>query len=189
LGYEPFYPDLPLPGPEPAEVDDEELAYCRNKRWIQIRRRHVRYGYEVRPNVFEPCIVIEMTLTRLARIELYEQSVKPSEKPRTAEVGSVEQPTETEPPPPPPQRWAVDLACMTIMLDGETYEVSSKQALRWVKVLFNHPNEWISAPAMKTYDEELYGVRPDRKCKPYLPNEILSLIDTDRRKGSRLRLP
>jgi hypothetical protein len=66
--------------------------------------------------------------------------------------------------------------------------VSSKLALRWVKVLADHPGEWISAPELRNYDDELDGCRPDRHCKPYLPASILSLIDSDRRKGSRLRL-
>lgn len=78
---------------------------------------------------------------------------------------------------------------MTFTLDGVPVDVSSKQALRWLKVLVEHPGEWISAPEMKNYDDELDGVRPDRHCKSYLPDVVLSLIDTDRRKGSRLRLP
>jgi hypothetical protein len=96
-------------------------------------------------------------------------------------------PTPADAPPPPP-RLTVDLACLTITLDGHTYDVDSIQALRWVKVLADHPGEWISGPELKKHDTQLDGCRPDRHCKPHLPDNVLSLIDSDRRKGSRLRL-
>jgi hypothetical protein len=94
------------------------------------------------------------------------------------------------PPPeqPAPPRLTVDLACKTIMLDGVTHDVSSDLALRWVKVLAEHRNEWISSPELKIYDSELDGARPDR-FKQFLPETIRSLIDANRKKGSRLRLP
>jgi hypothetical protein len=54
-------------------------------------------------------------------------------------------------------RVVVDINCMTIMLDEISYNVSSKQALRWVKVLVEHPGEWISASELHNYDNELMG--------------------------------
>ena len=82
----------------------------------------------------------------------------------------------------------VDLPSRTVTFDGTRHDVSSVTALRWVKVLAEHPGEWISAPELKRHDQELDGVRPDR-LKKQLPQELLSLIESDRRKGSRLRLP
>jgi hypothetical protein len=83
----------------------------------------------------------------------------------------------------------VNLERMTIALGDKTYDLTSMNALRWVKVLADHPGEWITAPKLILHDKELDGCRPDRHCKPYLPLAVLALIDSDRRKGSRLRLP
>ncbi len=48
-------------------------------------------------------------------------------------------PSETpQVPAPMPPRLTVDLARMTITLDGQTYDVPSENALRWVKVLADH---------------------------------------------------
>jgi hypothetical protein len=87
-----------------------------------------------------------------------------------------------------PPRLIVDLTCRTITLDRVRHDIDSEVALRWVKVLAEHPGEWISAPDLRNYDAELDGCRPHRRCRPYLPAAVLDLIDTDRRKGSRLRL-
>jgi hypothetical protein len=94
------------------------------------------------------------------------------------------QASEKEPPPP---RLTVDLACMTITLDGVSHDLSSENALRWVEVLADHPGKWISAPELKDYDEELDGCRPDR-LKKHLPESVLNLIDSEEGKGSRIRL-
>jgi hypothetical protein len=88
---------------------------------------------------------------------------------------------------PPPPRLSVNLARKTLTLDGVTYDVSSENALRWVKVLAEHPGEWISGPELEKYDPQLANPRPDR-WKPFLPNEFLSLIDSETGKGSRIRL-
>jgi hypothetical protein len=87
----------------------------------------------------------------------------------------------------PPPRLIVDLARKTITFDGEVYEVSSTQALRWVKVLADHPSEWISASELKKHDPDLDGCRTDR-LKKHLPDAIRKLIDSQRCKGSRIRL-
>lgn len=81
----------------------------------------------------------------------------------------------------------VDLKCKTLTVNGCTHEVDSVQALRWIKVLAEHPAEWISGLDLEQYDGELVGCRPDR-LKKYLPLEILSLVDSETGKGSRLRL-
>ncbi len=80
LEYDPYYSDVPLPGPEPVEVDDDELLYCRNKGWVRIR--HVNGSYEMRTNVFESCVVTEMTLTKQGKVELYEQLADAKDKPK-----------------------------------------------------------------------------------------------------------
>lgn len=84
-------------------------------------------------------------------------------------------------------RLTVNLACKTITLDGEKHEVSSDQALRWVKVLADHPGEWISSTDLSRYDGELINCRTDHLRK-HLTAALQSLIDSDRGKGSRLRL-
>jgi hypothetical protein len=90
----------------------------------------------------------------------------------------------------PEPRLYVDLAGMTVALNGKSYDVPSKLALRWLMVLVDHPGQWISAADLQSYDSELQGdpFRPDR-VKHHLPAKVLALIDSDRRKGSRLRLP
>lgn len=84
-------------------------------------------------------------------------------------------------------RLRVDIACQKVTLDGKSFDVSSPQALRWLKVLADRPSEWISSDNLKEYEPELLGVRTDR-LKKHFPPEILSLIDSETGKGSRLRL-
>jgi hypothetical protein len=88
---------------------------------------------------------------------------------------------------PPPPRVAVDLPCKTITLDGATYDVASENALLWVQVLAERPGEWISGPELCKRDPRLLGARTDRLRK-HLPAAILAVIDSDRGKGSRIRL-
>jgi hypothetical protein len=96
------------------------------------------------------------------------------------------EPQTAEPEKPPP-RLTVDLKRQTLTLDAEVHEVPSLNALRWVMVLADRPGEWISKAQLKVYDAELDGVRPD-KLKRYLPPKVLSLIDSETGKGSRIRL-
>jgi hypothetical protein len=91
------------------------------------------------------------------------------------------------PPPPPPQRLTVDLAKKTITLDGQSYDIVSVNALRWVKVLSDHPRDWISSSKLKNYDKELDGCRPDRLNKQ-LPDAIRTLIESQDGVGSRIIL-
>src|SRR5262249_25479242 len=84
-------------------------------------------------------------------------------------------------------RLTVDVKRLIVTLDGQTYDVPSAQALRWLKVLCDHPGEWIASNELKTYDTDLDGARPDR-LKKKLPAPVQSLIDSDTGKGSRLRL-
>jgi hypothetical protein len=80
----------------------------------------------------------------------------------------------------------VDLDRRTATLDGKPYEVTSTQALRWVKVLAEHAGKWISGTELAEYDEELDGVRTD-KLRPHLPAKISALIDSKPGGGSRIR--
>jgi len=89
--------------------------------------------------------------------------------------------------PPPLPRLIVDIEKEQATFDGKPYEVSSKNALRWIKVLGEHAGEWISGIDLKRYDSELDGART-HKLKPYLPDPILALIDSETGKGSRIRL-
>jgi hypothetical protein len=140
-----------------------------------------REPVRVWPNVLEVRAEIELETAR-ARDRRSQVSAMSTPKAGTDEPAA-EQHKE-----PPRPRLTVDLARRTVTLDGMTYEVSSDRALRWVKVLAEHPGEWISSTELKRYDPELDDPRPDR-CKKHLPPEILSLINSDRRKGSRLCLP
>jgi hypothetical protein len=83
-------------------------------------------------------------------------------------------------------RLTVNLARMTVTLDRRPWEVVSEQALRWIKVLADHPGEWISSPELPGYDIDLQYPRPDR-LKHFLPVRVRILISTNRRKGSRFR--
>jgi len=125
----------------------------------------------------------DVTLLSMRLEKEYERAKnRPAEPSVTAPEGGCQEP--------PPPLVKVDLARMTVAVrGGKPKDVSSKQALRWLRVLAEHPGEWISAPEMAEYDEELVGIRPDRQCKRFLPKAILRLIESDRRKGSRLRLP
>jgi len=91
--------------------------------------------------------------------------------------------------PPPkesaPLRLTVDLARMQLTLDGICMDCDSVQALRLVKVYAEHPDVWISASELKNYNSELDGAKP-HVLKKLLPPTIRSLIQSNRRKGSRL---
>lgn len=85
---------------------------------------------------------------------------------------------------------AVNLETFTITFDGQKHEVNSELSLRWVKVLADRPGEWVSASELKRHDQELDGFRPDRaKNRKLLPAAILTLIESHKSKGSRLKLP
>jgi hypothetical protein len=86
-----------------------------------------------------------------------------------------------------PSRLAVDLDRRTLTLDGVSYDVSSLAALRWVKVLADHPGEWISSANLRKYDSELDPPRTTRWLAT-LPEPIRSHIDSEPGKGSRIRL-
>jgi hypothetical protein len=103
-----------------------------------------------------------------------------------SEAESGEQPLPTKEP--PPLRLTVDLARMEAVLDGVYMECDSKQALRLLKVYAGHPGVWISSTELKGFDSELDGAKP-HVLKKLLPPTIRSLIESNRRKGSRLTFP
>ena len=80
-----------------------------------------------------------------------------------------------------------DVLGKTITLDGRTFDVKSERALRWVKVLAEHPEEWISSTRLSSYDDLLIAERTD-KLKRFLPSEVLDLIVSEPREGSRICL-
>jgi hypothetical protein len=67
-------------------------------------------------------------------------------------------------------------------------DCDSEQALRLLKVYADHPGVWISTTELKDYDTELDGAKP-HVLKKRLPPPIRSLIQSNRRKGSRLTFP
>src|SRR5262249_43607132 len=84
---------------------------------------------------------------------------------------------------PAPKRLTVSIECRTVTLDDQTFDVPSAQAVRWLKVLSDHPGEWIAAPELKKYDPNLEGARTDR-LKTQLPDPVQALIDSETGKGS-----
>jgi hypothetical protein len=89
--------------------------------------------------------------------------------------------------PDPSGRLSVDLDRQTLTLDGIQFTVQSVRALRWVRVLAEHPGNWVSSKDLEESDQDLINVRTD-KLRKYLPEAVLSLIDSDTGKGSRIRL-
>jgi hypothetical protein len=81
----------------------------------------------------------------------------------------------------------VDLDRQTLTLDGIQFTVQSVRALRWVRVLAEHPGNWVSSKDLEESDQDLINVRT-HKLRKYLPEAVLSLIDSDTGKGSRIRL-
>lgn len=88
---------------------------------------------------------------------------------------------------PPPPRLTVNIECKTVTLDGMLHDVTSDLTLRWVKVLTEHPGEWIASSKLKDHDQQLDGARTSR-LRQYLPDAIGTLIESDTGKGSRLNL-
>lgn len=84
-------------------------------------------------------------------------------------------------------RLTINVGRRTVTLDGQTFDVQSVQAVRWLKVLSEHPGEWLAADGLKVFDPDLDGARPHR-LKRFLPVSVLALIDSQTGKGSRLRL-
>lgn len=84
-------------------------------------------------------------------------------------------------------RLTVNLDQRTATLDGQSYDVNSQQALRWLKVLADRPGEWISSADLHLIDPELDGVRTHR-LKKKLPEPIREMIESDTGKGSRRKL-
>lgn len=84
-------------------------------------------------------------------------------------------------------RLTVDLACKSLTLDGNNYNVSSERALRWVKILVDHSPAWVSSSELGKIDRDLCTNRTD-KLKSYLPPEVLNLIDSQTGAGSRINL-
>jgi hypothetical protein len=112
-------------------------------------------------------------------------------QPAPDEAPSAEQPQAARAEPRPATsetaRPTVNLECRTVTLGDRTWDVKSVQALRWLKVLSDHPGEWIAGAALANHDFDLDGARTDR-LKKVLPEPVQSLIDSETGKGSRLRL-
>jgi hypothetical protein len=120
---------------------------------------------------------VEPEITDLGRLALRLHEQTPQASPQSDKKSKT----------PAQPRLVVDLARKMITLDGKTLEIGSENALRWVKVLSEHPLEWISSSDLEKLDPELASKRTDR-WKKDLPRAIRSLIDSDTGKGSRIRL-
>lgn len=75
-----------------------------------------------------------------------------------------------------------------IIFQGETFDVGSPQALRWLKVLTDHPGVWISSADLTRHDSELDGARTSRLWKE-LPSAVAEHVKTKPGTGSRWNPP
>lgn len=82
---------------------------------------------------------------------------------------------------------SVDVATCSAIFQGQRYDLRDEQPTRWLKVLADHPGEWISGSDLEDIDEELTGARTDRLHKK-LPSDLQPLVESARGKGSRLKL-
>lgn len=82
----------------------------------------------------------------------------------------------------------VDVDRSRIIFQGETFDVGSPQALRWLKVLTDHPGVWISSADLACHDSELDGARTSRLVKE-LPETVALHIERKKGTGSRWNPP
>lgn len=87
----------------------------------------------------------------------------------------------------PTPQLLIDVDCGTATLNGERFDIPSKAALRWLRILAHNPGQWFSSKDLEAHDCELVDVRTDR-LRSYLPEEIGRLVDSQTGRGSRLRL-
>lgn len=88
------------------------------------------------------------------------------------------------------QRLVIDVNHDLAILDGVEHPVASKNALLFLQVLSEHPNEWISGADLgkgKFGDEYIGLSRPD-KLKKFIPSELLAIIESQTGAGSKLVL-
>lgn len=84
-------------------------------------------------------------------------------------------------------RLSVNIAGHRATLDGQSYDLTGEKQARWLQVLCDNPESWISGPKLKRYDPALEDSRTDRLRKN-LPQAIADLIQVDKNFGARLRL-
>lgn len=82
----------------------------------------------------------------------------------------------------------IDIERLTVTWKTRRLDVRSGLAVRWLKVLADNEGKWIPASALCDHDMALDGVRTDR-LKKHIPKQVLKLIETSKRHGSRLVLP
>jgi hypothetical protein len=133
------------------------------------------HGAKLRARLRAPVVNLRSLAPEIALIEQALRHLPPAE--------ARDRPVDDKPPP----RLTVDLARRTLTLDGEPYDVRSVAALRWVKVLADHPGEWIGSADLKKHDPDLEAPRTTR-WRALLPEPIRSHIDSEPGRGSRLRL-
>jgi hypothetical protein len=151
-------------------------------KWLVEGRPWSVYSYTVRVNQFQDA---RRTLARrLAPIWAIEAPVPPGAPAEPGRQGGAGPPAA---PAKEATRLVVDLERMTAALDGTTYDVKSECALRWLKVLVEHPGEWISGKELKKHDKILYAPRTNRWQKQ-LPGPIRLLINSEPGRGSRINL-
>lgn len=89
----------------------------------------------------------------------------------------------------PPGPWLrIDLDTETLTINGKSYSVTSKNALRWIRVLIDNEGKFIAGKDLKSYDDELIDAQTS-KLRKHLPRQVNNLIEAKSGKGSRIRKP
>ena len=86
-----------------------------------------------------------------------------------------------------PPLLSVNLSRKQLEFEGTVHDVASELALRWVKVLAEHPGEWITERQLKDFDVELDGARV-RDFKDKLPEPVQLRIESKSGAGSRFKV-
>jgi len=84
-------------------------------------------------------------------------------------------------------RMWVDIDTQIVAIDGVEHQVASLLAVRWLNVLWQRANEWVSSAELSEIDPKLIGALPHR-LKKFFPKPILTLIESKPGTGSRLLL-
>ena len=84
-------------------------------------------------------------------------------------------------------RMWVDIETREVSIDGVVHQIDSLSAIRWLHVMWQHANQWVSSTDLGGIDPELDGAAPHR-FKGFFPKQILILIQSKPGTGSRLLL-
>lgn len=81
----------------------------------------------------------------------------------------------------------VDTQSLSVRVSAtrQSYPLSSIEVARWLRILAERPNAWVSSADLGELDVELSGQRVERLRK-HLHRSIAKLVEVKRGKGARL---